>query len=41
MREICHWIVVNIPGILKGELNIGSIGSSAPQGTGLHRYVFF
>ena len=40
MREICHW-VVNIPGnqISKGELKVGYIGSGAPQGTGLHRWV--
>lgn len=41
-REVLHWLVVNIPGneIKKGEILAEYIGSGAPKGTGLHRYVF-
>ena len=40
--EFLHWLVVNIPGtdLTKGETYTEYIGSGAPEGTGLHRYVF-
>jgi len=42
LGEVHHWLVTNIPGndISKGEVLIGYIGSGAPKGTGLHRYIF-
>jgi phosphatidylethanolamine-binding protein (PEBP) family uncharacterized protein len=42
LREVAHWVVVNIPGIKisKGKTLIDFIGSGPPEGTGLHRYVF-
>lgn len=42
MREILHYLVTNIPGnsIEKGDTLAEYVGSGAPQGTGLHRYVF-
>lgn len=42
MREFCHWVVVNIPGnaVAEGETLYEYIGAGAPEGTGLHRYVF-
>ncbi|XP_050306842.1 protein D3-like isoform X2 [Anthonomus grandis grandis] len=41
-REFRHWLVVNIPGndISKGQVLTEYVGSGAPKGTGLHRYVF-
>lgn len=40
-REGLHWLVVNIPGndLDMGEVFTEYIGSGAPLGTGLHRYV--
>ncbi|KAK7475359.1 hypothetical protein BaRGS_00033377 [Batillaria attramentaria] len=40
--EIQHWLVVNIPGgdVSKGQEMTAYRGSGAPQGTGLHRYIF-
>jgi len=42
LREVHHWMVTNIPGnnISKGEVLTAYIGSGAPEGTGLHRYIF-
>lgn len=42
LREIRHWMVVNIEGsdLSTGEIAAEYIGSGPPQGTGLHRYVF-
>jgi phosphatidylethanolamine-binding protein (PEBP) family uncharacterized protein len=42
-REAYHWGVVNIPGndVSKGQVLTEYLGSGPPQGTGLHRYVFF
>ncbi|CAG0910012.1 unnamed protein product, partial [Darwinula stevensoni] len=42
-REWQHWMVVNIPGndVSKGKVMSEYVGSGPPQGTGLHRYVFF
>lgn len=42
-REILHWLVVNIPGneVNKGKVITEYIGSGPPQGSGLHRYIFF
>lgn len=39
--EISHWLVTNIPGsdVSKGEEMTEYIGSGAPKGTGLHRYI--
>ncbi|XP_053953396.1 protein D2-like [Anastrepha ludens] len=41
-REFEHWLVGNIPGdqLNKGEVISEYVGSGAPKGTGLHRYVF-
>lgn len=41
-REIRHWLVMNIPesDVAKGDEVIEYIGSGAPKGTGLHRYIF-
>lgn len=41
-REFRHWLVMNIPGsaVDQGDEVIGFIGSGAPKGTGLHRYIF-
>lgn len=37
-----HWRVVNIPktDISKGDSLTAYVGSGAPKGTGLHRYIF-
>lgn len=42
LREIRHWLVVNIPGnkVQDGDHHVEYIGSGAPEGTGLHRYIF-
>ncbi|CAH0713923.1 unnamed protein product, partial [Brenthis ino] len=42
-REWHHWLVVNIPGsdVSKGEVLSPYIGSGPPDGTGIHRYVYF
>lgn len=41
-REFRHWLVMNIPesDVGKGDEVIEYIGSGAPKGTGLHRYIF-
>lgn len=41
--DVRHWLVMNIPGtnIKKGDEVIEFIGTGAPKGTGLHRYIFF
>lgn len=40
--QILHWLVVNIPGyrVSRGTTMAEYIGSAAPNGTGLHRYIF-
>ncbi|XP_052764837.1 protein D2-like [Mya arenaria] len=40
--EFHHWLVTNVPGcrIEDGDERTAYIGSGAPKGTGLHRYVF-
>lgn len=40
--EVRHWLVVNIPenSISDGKTIVEYIGSGAPKGTGLHRYIF-
>lgn len=40
--EVQHWLVMNITGsdVSTGEELTAYIGSGAPKGTGLHRYVF-
>ncbi|XP_037953957.1 protein D3-like [Teleopsis dalmanni] len=42
-REVCHWLVINIPGdkVAKGQTVVEFVGSGPPEGTGLHRYIFF
>ncbi|KAI1287937.1 Phosphatidylethanolamine-binding protein 1 [Halotydeus destructor] len=42
LREVKHWLVVNIPGnhIGQGKVLAEYRGSGPPVGTGLHRYVF-
>ncbi|XP_070490205.1 protein D3-like [Chironomus tepperi] len=42
VREVRHWLVVNIPGnkVSEGETKWSYIGSGPPQGSNLHRYVF-
>ncbi|XP_037068947.1 protein D3-like [Pollicipes pollicipes] len=42
MSEVRHWLMINIPGcqVDKGDEVSEYIGSGAPKGTGLHRYVF-
>lgn len=42
LREIAHFMIANIPGsdITRGETVFEYVGSGAPQGTGLHRYIF-
>lgn len=42
LREIAHFMIANIPGseLSKGDTIFEYIGSGAPQGTGLHRYIF-
>lgn len=42
LREVKHWLVVNIPGtdIGKGTTIAEYRGSGPPQGSGMHRYVF-
>lgn len=42
VREVRHWLVVNIPGnnVDEGETKWSYIGSGPPKGTNLHRYVF-
>lgn len=42
LREIRHWLVMNIPGcsIEDGDEIIEFIGSGAQRGTDLHRYVY-
>lgn len=41
-REICHWLVINIPGnkVADGQTIAEYIGSGPPEGSGLHRYIF-
>lgn len=41
-REVLHWLVGNIPGdnVTAGDILTAYVGSGAPQGTGLHRYIF-
>ncbi|XP_072402592.1 protein D3-like [Diabrotica undecimpunctata] len=41
-REALHWSVGNVPGndIAKGETFADYCGSGAPEGSGLHRYIF-
>lgn len=41
-RSVKHWAVINIPGsdVAKGEEIAAYVGAGAPEGTGLHRYVF-
>ncbi|XP_067631198.1 protein D2-like isoform X1 [Eurosta solidaginis] len=41
-REFHHWLIGNIPGgdLSKGDVLTAYVGSSPPQGSGLHRYVF-
>lgn len=40
--EVRHWLVVNIPEnkIEEGDTLFEYIGAGAPEGTGLHRYIF-
>lgn len=42
LREVRHWLVVNIPGknIAKGDTLAPFLASGPPEGTGLHRYIF-
>lgn len=42
LSEVRHWLVVNIPGdaVNNGRAIVEYIGSGAPKGTGLHRYIF-
>lgn len=42
LRSVKHWAAINIPGsdVEKGLEITEYIGSGAPEGTGLHRYVF-
>lgn len=42
LREVLHWLVMNIPesAVEKGDEVIEFIGTGAPKGTGLHRYIF-
>ncbi|XP_050341435.1 phosphatidylethanolamine-binding protein homolog F40A3.3-like isoform X1 [Bactrocera neohumeralis] len=42
LREILHWLVINIPGnkVAEGQTVAEYIGSGPPEGSGLHRYVF-
>lgn len=42
LREIRHWLVLNIPGsaVEKGDEVAEYRGSGPPKGTGLHRYIF-
>lgn len=42
LREIRHWLVMNIPGcsVDSGDEVIEFIGSGAMRGTELHRYIF-
>lgn len=41
MREILHWLVVNVPGnnLANGSTVIDYAGAGPPEGGGLHRYV--
>lgn len=41
-REVLHYLVTNIPGdqVGRGDTLVEYIGSGAPKGTGLHRYIF-
>lgn len=41
-RDICHWLVINIPGsdVAKGQTVIEYVGSGPSKESGLHRYVF-
>ncbi|XP_050497216.1 protein D3-like isoform X2 [Diabrotica virgifera virgifera] len=41
-REILHWSVGNVLGndVAKGETFTDYVGSGAPKGSGLHRYIF-
>ncbi|XP_034237515.1 uncharacterized protein LOC117642987 [Thrips palmi] len=41
-REVLHYMVGNVPGndISKGDVLFEYLGSGAPEGTGLHRYVW-
>lgn len=42
LREVRHWLVGNIPEnrIEQGDTLVEYIGAGAPEGTGLHRYIF-
>lgn len=42
LREILHWLVVNIPSgnVEKGEVLADFLPSGPPKGTGNHRYVY-
>ncbi|EFA03423.1 protein D3 [Tribolium castaneum] len=42
IADVKHWLVVNIQGceVKTGEVIAEYMGSGAPQGTGLHRYIF-
>lgn len=42
ISEVRHWLVVNISGnaVNNGQTIVEYIGSGAPKGTGLHRYIF-
>lgn len=42
MREILHWMIVNIPGndLTKGHVFAEYIGAAPPKDSGLHRYIF-
>ncbi|KAJ8966399.1 hypothetical protein NQ317_009631 [Molorchus minor] len=41
-RELCHWLVVNIPeeNIEDGDTLVEYIGPAPPKGNGFHRFVF-
>lgn len=42
LREVRHWLVVNIPEstVESGDEITAYRGAGAPKGTGLHRYIF-
>ena len=39
LREVAHWMVVNVPGnnVSQGEIKYQYRGSGAPQGTGIFK----